>query len=103
MPQLARAPASLRRPGKPWTGRCTARVSASELRAQLFCLHKTMLRINTHYNFIASTQLYNSVHLRKEMYGSKPNGYRTVETFRTAFTFSELAGLDVTTRSTQFS
>lgn len=46
---------------------------------------------------------YNSVHLRKEMYGSKPNGYRTVGTFRTAFTFSELAGLDVTTRSTQFS
>ena len=39
---------------------------------------------------------YNSVHLRKEMYGSKPNGYRTVGTFRTAFTFSELAGLDVT-------
>ncbi|EIH97675.1 hypothetical protein EC96154_A0164 [Escherichia coli 96.154] len=37
------------------------------------------------------------------MYGSKPNGYRTVGTFRTAFTFSELAGLDVTTRSTQFS
>ncbi|WP_077777304.1 hypothetical protein [Escherichia coli] len=36
---------------------------------------------------------YNSVHLRKEMYGSKPNGYRTVGTFRTAFTFSELAGL----------
>ncbi|PBQ35370.1 hypothetical protein COD27_24865 [Escherichia coli] len=34
---------------------------------------------------------------------SKPNGYRTVGTFRTAFTFSELAGLDVTTRSTQFS
>ncbi len=30
---------------------------------------------------------YNSVHLRKEMYGSKPNGYRTVGTFRTAFTF----------------
>ncbi len=46
---------------------------------------------------------YNSVHLRKGMYGSKPNGYRTVGTFRTAFTFSELAGLDVTTRSTQFS
>ena len=43
---------------------------------------------------------YNSVHLRKEMYGSEPNGYRTVGTFRTAFTFSELAGLDVTTRST---
>lgn len=39
---------------------------------------------------------YNSVHLRKEMYGSKPNGYRTVGTFRKAFTFSELAGLDVT-------
>ncbi|KLH81650.1 hypothetical protein WQ91_22950 [Escherichia coli] len=46
---------------------------------------------------------YNSVYLRKEMYGSKPNGYRTVGTFRTAFTFSELAGLDITTRSTQFS
>ncbi|HGW2374155.1 TPA: hypothetical protein ACNLHT_004025 [Escherichia coli] len=30
MPQLALAPASLRRPGFPWTGRCTARVSASE-------------------------------------------------------------------------
>ncbi len=39
---------------------------------------------------------YNSVHLRKGMYGSKPNCYRTVRTFRTAFTFSELAGLDVT-------
>ena len=25
---------------------------------------------------------YNSVHLRKEMYGSKPNGYRTVGKFR---------------------
>ncbi|OKB69155.1 hypothetical protein BMT52_26995 [Escherichia coli] len=48
------------------------------------------------------TKTYNSVHLRKEMYGSKPNGYRTVGTFRTVFTFSELAGLDVTTRSTQF-
>ncbi|EFI6096063.1 hypothetical protein ECRG_05196 [Escherichia coli H617] len=35
MPQLARAPASLRRPWFPWTGRCTARVSVSELRAQL--------------------------------------------------------------------
>ncbi|MFG5909441.1 hypothetical protein AB7O08_24230, partial [Escherichia coli] len=35
MPQLALAPASLRRPGFPWTGRCTARVSASELRVQL--------------------------------------------------------------------
>lgn len=46
---------------------------------------------------------YNSVHPRKGMYGSKPNGYRTVRTFRTAFTFSELAVLDVTTRSTQFS
>ncbi|KYV47842.1 hypothetical protein AMK79_14345 [Escherichia coli] len=46
---------------------------------------------------------YNSEHLRKGMYGSKPNGYRTVGTFRTSFTFSELAGLDVTTRSTQFS
>lgn len=46
---------------------------------------------------------YNSVYLRKEMYGSKPNGYRTVGTFRTAFTFGELAGLDVTSRSTQFS
>lgn len=46
---------------------------------------------------------YKPVHLRKGMYGSKPNGYRTVRTFRTAFTFSELAGLDVTTRSTQFS
>ncbi|OWE09486.1 hypothetical protein A8M49_07805 [Escherichia coli] len=46
---------------------------------------------------------YNSVHPRKEVYGSKPNGYRTVRTFHTAFTFSELAGLDVTTRSTQFS
>ncbi len=43
---------------------------------------------------------YNSEHLRKGMYGSKPNGYRTVGTFRTSFTFSELAGLDVTTRST---
>ncbi|EFG6525388.1 TPA: hypothetical protein L1M97_004913 [Escherichia coli] len=31
-----------------------------------------------------------SVHLRKGMYGSKPNGYRTVRTFRSAFTFSEL-------------
>lgn len=31
---------------------------------------------------------YNSVYLRKEMYGSKPNGYRTVGTFRTAFTFT---------------
>lgn len=40
---------------------------------------------------------YNSVHPRKGMYGSEPNGYRTVRTFRTAFTFSELAGLDVTT------
>ena len=37
---------------------------------------------------------YNSEHLRKGMYGSKPNGYRTVGTFRTSFTFSELAGLD---------
>ncbi len=46
---------------------------------------------------------YNSVHPHKGMYGSKPNGYRTVRTFRTAFTFSELAGLDVSTRSTQFS
>ncbi len=46
---------------------------------------------------------YNSVHLRKGMYGSKPNCYQTVGTFRTAFTFSELVGLDVTTRSTQFS
>ena len=46
---------------------------------------------------------YNSVHPRKGMYGSKPNGYRTVGAFRTSFTFSELAGLDVTTRSTQFS
>ncbi|EFB2243694.1 TPA: hypothetical protein ACHXH5_000967 [Shigella sonnei] len=35
MPQLARATASLRRPGLTWTGRCTARVSVSELRAQL--------------------------------------------------------------------
>ncbi len=42
---------------------------------------------------------YNSEHLRKGMYGSKPNGCRTVGTFRTSFTFSELAGLDVTTRS----
>ena len=46
---------------------------------------------------------YNSVHLRKRMYGSKLNSYRMVKTFRTAFTFSELAGLDVTTFSTQFS
>ncbi len=46
---------------------------------------------------------YNSVHLCKGMYGSKPNDYRTVRIFRTAFTFSELAGLDVTIRSTQFS
>lgn len=46
---------------------------------------------------------YNSVHLRKGMYGSKPNCYQTVGTFCTAFTFSELVGLDVTTRSTQFS
>lgn len=46
---------------------------------------------------------YNSVHLRKGMYGSKPNCYQTVGTFHTAFTFSELVGLDVTTRSTQFS
>ena len=28
---------------------------------------------------------YNSEHLRKGMYGSKPNGYRTVGTFRTSF------------------
>ncbi len=49
------------------------------------------------------TKPYNSVHLRKGMYGSKLNGYRTVGIFRTAFTFSELAGLDVTTCSTQFS
>lgn len=46
---------------------------------------------------------YDSVYLRKGMHGSKLNGYRTVRTFRTAFTFSELAGLDVTTCSTQFS
>jgi hypothetical protein len=46
---------------------------------------------------------YNSVHPRKRMYGSRPNGYRTVRTFRTAFTFRELPSLDVTTRSTQFS
>ncbi|HFP6864223.1 TPA: hypothetical protein ACHJ6T_004868, partial [Escherichia coli] len=30
----------------------------------------------------------NSVHLRKGMYGCKPNGYWTVRAFRTAFTFS---------------
>ncbi len=41
---------------------------------------------------------YDSVHPRKGMYGSKPNGYRTVRTFRTAFTFSELDSLDVTIR-----
>ncbi|WP_252147166.1 group II intron maturase-specific domain-containing protein [Escherichia coli] len=35
--------------------------------------------------------------------GSKANDYRTARSFRTAFTFSELAVLDVTTRSTQFS
>lgn len=35
---------------------------------------------------------YNSIHLCKGMYGSKPNDYRTVRIFRTAFTFSELAG-----------
>ncbi|OKX20770.1 hypothetical protein AWP98_10715 [Escherichia coli] len=44
------------------------------------------------------TKTYDSIHPRKGMYRSKPNGYRTVRTFRTAFTFSELAGLDVTTR-----
>ncbi len=46
---------------------------------------------------------YNSVHLRQGMYKSKLNGYRTVRTCRTAFTFSELAGLDVTICTTQFS
>jgi hypothetical protein len=46
---------------------------------------------------------YKSVHLRKGMYGSKPNGYRTIRIFRTAFTFSELPAVDVATRSTKFS
>lgn len=44
MPQLALAPASLRRPGFPWTGRCTARVSVSELRAQCRRTNRTSLK-----------------------------------------------------------
>ena len=48
MPQLARAPASLRRPGFPWTGRCTARVSVSELRAQHTRNHITLKDVLIH-------------------------------------------------------
>nr|QIS31044.1 hypothetical protein [Escherichia coli]UMW92816.1 hypothetical protein [Escherichia coli] len=50
MPQLALAPASLRRPGFPWTGRCTARVSASELRGQRARNHIDLRYVLIHTN-----------------------------------------------------